>query len=216
MSRHGGRIILSLSDNKSYAVRNGTNLYFVQLRAAYKDVKDGVETPYLLFAFVTLCAATLEYSLNYLILEYCIDKYGPHNYKQYCEIFINFQFKNKLYLVPTLLSDGKLVVDNSNGSIKKLEELIVLRNRILHNKESLEAIETPDLGTSIIDNGVFVPVENAEVNLSFSLKDNPIETLSKQLCMQFGDALGDFRTYIMTPAFEDSLVECSLLKLCSW
>lgn len=216
MERYAGRIILSLSDTTSYAVRNNTEIYYQQLRAAYKDIKSGVNTPYLMFAFVTLCAATLEYSLNYLILEYCVGKHGPHNYKQYWEMYINVQFKNKLYLVPTLLSDGKLVVDNSNGSIKKLEELIVLRNRILHNKESLEAIETPDLGASIVDNGVFVPVENAEVNLSFSLKDNPVETLSKQLCMQFGDALGDFKTYIMTPAFEDSLGESSLLKQCSW
>ena len=82
-----GRLILNLLDNdKSYYLRNGTKLYYEQLRVAYKDILDGVETAYTFFAFVTLCSATLEASLNFILVNYCLSKYGPLKFKQYCEL----------------------------------------------------------------------------------------------------------------------------------
>lgn len=216
MDKYKGRILLSMLDTKSYAVSNTTELYYEQLRAAYKDIQNGAEVSYLLFAFVTLCSATLECSLNYLILEYCLDKYGPQGYKRYWNTYTKVQFAEKLYIVPTLLSDGELVIQSDHKSIKKLEELIVLRNRILHNKESLEAIETADLGATLIDGQLIIPKDNANIEIAFNLQDNPIETLTKQMCLQFGDALGDFKSQIMYPALRKELKECDILKLRSW
>ena len=78
-----GRLILNLSDNdKSYYLRNGTKLSYVQLRVAYKDILEEAEQPYTFFAFVTLCSATLEASLNFIIVDYCLSKYGPFKFKQ--------------------------------------------------------------------------------------------------------------------------------------
>ena len=216
MENYKGRILISMLDTKSFAINNGTELYYERLRAAYLDIKDDVDKPYLQFAFVTLCAATLEYSLNYLILEYCFDKYGPDNYKRYCDTYIGVKFVEKLYLVPTLLSDGQLVLKSDHKYIKELEELITLRNRILHNKESLEFIETPYLGAKIEDEKLVIPIENTSIQVSFNLKDNHIETLTKQKCLQYGDALGDFKTHILTPFLKKEIKECEILKLCGW
>jgi len=154
--------------------------------------------------------------LNYLILEHCLDKYGPHDYKRYWNTYTKVQFAEKLYVVPTLLSEGALVIQSDHRAIKKLEELIVLRNRILHNKEALETIETPDLGATVIDGQLIIPKDNANIEIAFSLQDNPIETLTKQMCLEFGDALGAFRNQIMYPALRKELKECDVLKLRSW
>jgi hypothetical protein len=216
MNKHAGKIILNLTDTNSFAMMNGTELYYEQLREAYSDIKNDKEAKYLFFAFVSLCAATLEYSLNYLIVNFCIDKYGPHNYKTYYETYINISFKNKLHLIPTLLSDGLLVIDKDNPTINKLEELISLRNKILHNKEALEVIETPDIGATVVNDELVMPALNSEVEISFLLKDNSLTSLTKQLCLEFGDALGVFKSSIMTPGLEGKLVVGRLLKECSW
>jgi hypothetical protein len=205
-----------MSDTKSYAVTNGTERYYDQLRGAYNDIKNGSEASYLLFAFVTLCAATLEYSLNYLMLEYCIDKYGPDEYKRYLNTYTRIAFKEKLYIVPTLLSEGLLVINENHRSVKKLEELIELRNRILHNKESLEPIDTPYIGATIIEDQLVIPVKNSNIEVTIKFKDNPIETLTKLMCLQFGEALGDFKSHIMTPGLHKKLKVSHLLKSRSW
>jgi hypothetical protein len=64
---------------KSYILWNGTESYYKRLRSAFKDISEDKEGDYLHFAFFTLCASTLEYSLNFILTDYCVDKYGHDN-----------------------------------------------------------------------------------------------------------------------------------------
>jgi len=212
-----GRIILNLSDgDKSYYLRNGTKLYYDQLRVAYKDIVDGIEKPYTFFAFVTLCSATLEASLNFIIVDYCLNKYGPLQFKQYSDSYIGLRFKNKLHIIPSLLSDGKLMIDENNISVKQLDTLIELRNKLLHNKESLETFNSPNLNAEIIDNNIVIPELNANVEFQLLIKDNPIESINREMCLEFGAALGCFKKLIMDVVLDGVLSTNELIKECSW
>jgi hypothetical protein len=212
-----GRLILNLTDNdKSYYLRNGANLYYEQTRAAYKDILNGVEQSYTYFAFITLCSATLEASLNFLIINHFLHKYGPLNYTLYCESYINLRFKNKLHIVPSLLSEGKLMINDDNAFVKKLDELITLRNKLLHNKETLETFELPYLDSQVMDGGLFIPESNSNVEFKISVRDNPIEAISKDKCLSFGEALGQFKKFIMDAALSETLTKNELIKECSW
>jgi len=212
-----GRLILNLSENDhSFFLRNGTKLYYEKLRIAYKDILDGVERPYTYFAFVTLCSATLEASLNFLIIDYYLNKYGPIRYKQYCESYMGLPFKNKLHIMPSLLSEGKLMIDEDNSAIKQLEALIALRNRLLHNKETLEAFNLPNVGAEIKDGNLIIPESKKDLEFELMIKDNPIETISKELCIKFGKALGEFKKHIMDLALSDSFSTNKMVKECSW
>ncbi|WP_426669400.1 hypothetical protein ACPPVU_24700 [Mucilaginibacter sp. McL0603] len=212
-----GRLILNLSDNdKSYYLRNGTKLYYEQLRVAYKDILGGAERPYTYFAFVTLCSATLEASLNFIILNFCLNKYGPLKLREYYESYIGLRFKSKLHIIPSLLSEGKLIINEDNPSVKQLEMLITLRNRLLHNKETLETFDLPHLGSEIIDGNLVIPVSNANIEFQILVKDNPIESIDRDMCLKFGEALGCFKKLIMDAALTDTFIANEMLMLCSW
>ncbi len=212
-----GRLILNLTDNdKSFYLRNGTKLYYEQLREAYKDILGGAERPYTYFAFVTLCAATLEASLNFIIINHCLNKYGPEKFGQYCDSYIGLRFRNKLNIIPSLLSDGKLMINEANPSVKQLEMLISLRNRLLHNKETLETFELPSLGCEIIDGNLVIPVANANVEFQLQVKDNALESIDKAMCLKFGEALGFFKKLIMDTAVGEEFAANEMIEERSW
>jgi hypothetical protein len=188
--------------DKGYILWNGTETYFEKLRSAYVDIKNDKEAEYLYFSFFTLCSATLEYSLNFLLTDYCLNQYGHEDYKQYAEGYINLQFGKKLLMTPTIISNGKYAFKKSHSAYKTLLELIALRNRILHNKEFLKEFDTPPL-TGLAEKSI--------IEFQIPFETNHIDTLTKELCLRIGDALGKFKSFFMTPALLDELGENEML-----
>jgi hypothetical protein len=187
-------------ERKSYILWNGTDVYYKKLRAAYVDISKDVKSDYLHFGFFTLCASTLEYSLNFILTDYCVNKFGPDKYKSYAEGYINMQFGKKLLMGPSIISGGQFTTNEDSPTFKNLMELISLRNRILHNKEFLKEFD--------------IPKDQKLTDFKFDLKldPNPIDTLTKDNCLKFGDSLGIFKKLIMTPALTGDLEENELLK----
>ena len=184
--------------DKSYLLANGTEAYYEKLRAAYKDVQKNRKTEYLYFGFFTLCAATLEYSLNYLLTDYCVNQFGPQKYKSYAEGYINISFGKKLLMTPNILSGGHLILNEDDASYKALSELISLRNKILHNREFLNTFDFPSIAE-------LKEKKKNKVEFQISLDANHIDSLTKEKCLRFGNALGDFKQYIMIPALNNDL-----------
>jgi len=209
------RLIINLTGDKSFYLWNGLETYYKKLRAAYTDILNDLNSEYLYFGFFTLCASTLEYSLNFILADYCIDKFGPENYKTYCKEYIGLSFQNKLLMIPHIISDGKYMLNENHPSFNQLEDLITLRNRILHNKEFLKEINIPIQG-ELIDGIVIVPIEKSEVEFSIDVATNYIDTLTKDKCINYGNALGDFKQFIMTPALTKDLKENPMIKEQTW
>jgi hypothetical protein len=198
------RLILNLNgDTKGFVLWNGTETYYQKLRAAYTDISKGAKSDYLYFGFFTLCAATLEYSLNYILTDYCLKHYGHETYKRYAEGYINMSFPKKLLMAPSIISNGQLKFNEESTTFKTLCELITLRNRILHNKEFLKTFDTPSL---TLDNGP------DSVEFQIPMEPNYIDTLDKDLCIKFGKALGDFKNLIMDPSLDSDLKINDLLQ----
>lgn len=200
------KLLINLSDNdKSYFLWNGTESYYEKLRTAYQEVLGENHSEHLYFGFFTLCSATLEYSLNFILADFAVRKFGPSKYKRYCDGYINLPLRRKLFMAPNIISEGEYVINENHITFKKLEQLVKLRNRILHNKEFLNEFYIPDLNVEVTEDSIFVPKDKSEINFEFEVKDNPINTLNKKLCIDFGNALGDFKKYLMTPSINNEL-----------
>lgn len=187
---------------KSYVLWNGTETYYKKLRSAYTDILKSSETEYLHFSFFTLCAATLEYSLNFILTNFCLDHFGQDKYKSFAEGYINMSFQKKLLMTPSIISNGKLTINESGQTFKTLSELITLRNRILHNKEFLQEINFPSISDSL---------DKEQIEFQLVIEPNHIETLNRDSCIRFGTALGDFKKHLMDQALNNKLTENTLL-----
>ena len=199
---HRGRLIINLEGNgKSYSLWDGTKSYYKKLRIAYKDIKEDNVREYSYFSFFILCAATLEYSLNYLLADFCLDKYGSENCQPYIDGYISLNFKKKILMTPSILSKDELVFDKDKTTFKKLNELVGLRNKIMHGKEFLNELDIPNL----VDNTL------EEIMFELTTRPNPIDSLNKTKCLEYGQALGDFKKFVMEPWFENELKENELL-----
>ena len=104
-------------------------------------------------------------------------------------------------MIPSILTEGKLLFNEDTTAFKKLNELVGLRNKIMHGKEELNEFEFPNLSDITED----------EIHFQLETKPNPIDSLDKTKCLEFGHALGDFKKYIMTPWFDHVLKENKLL-----
>jgi len=202
-----GRFVINEDGNKIYFLWNGTETYYEKLRIAYKDILNDVKSEYLYFSFFTLCASTLEYSLNHILINYSIDAFGYNKYKTYFETYINIPFRKKLLMLPYIISNGKYVFNENYSSYKVLEELITLRNKILHNKDFLNEYEFSKIKRFGESTGKDIDSEHGNVEFEIPFDENFIDTLTKDKCLIFGDALGDFRKYIMTPFLSGNLIE---------
>lgn len=200
--KHRGRLILNVKgEGKSYSLWDGTESYYEKLRLAYQDIEDDNISEYSHFSFFILCAATLEYSLNYLIADYCLNTYGPEKCKPFIDAYVSLSFKKKILMTPSILSNGELMFNEDKNEFKKLNELVGLRNKIMHGKESLNEFDFPNISEITED----------EIEFQLETKPNPIDRLNKTKCLEFGRALGDFKKYIMTPWFDHDLKENKLL-----
>ena len=199
---HGGRLIINVEGNgRSYFLWNGTESYYKKLRLAYKDIKEDNINEYSHFGFFILCAATLEYSLNYLIADYCLNTYGPEKCQPFIDGYTSLNFKKKILMIPSILSNGELIFNEDKTAFKKLNELVSLRNKIMHGKEALNEFDFPNIKES----------EVKEIEFEIATKPNPIDSLNKAKCLEFGHALGDFKKFIMEPWFNNDLNENDLL-----
>lgn len=204
MEQPAGRLIINVEGiDKGYILWNGTESYYKKLRVAYLDIKNDLKSEYLYFGFFTLCSATLEYSLNYILTDFCLNHFGHDNYKQYAEGYINLSFPKKLLITPTIVSNGKYVFNNDNPYYKSLKELITLRNRILHNKEFLKEFDFPLLNEKS---------GKETIEFQIPMEANHIDTLTKESCLRFGDALGKFKSCFMTPALSNNLTKNEMLN----
>ena len=121
-------------------------------------------------------------------------------------------FKNKLLLLPHIISDGKFKINDDSFAFKKLAELINLRNKILHNKEFLKEF---DIGINLNYDGekIIVPEGKSDIiNFSFEVEDNIIDKIDKHLCLEIAEAMGDFKKHIMIPSIESIIKENPLIK----
>lgn len=196
-----GKLLVHLEGTeKSYILWNGTESYYDKLRSAYTDISKDTKVDYLFVGFFTLCAATLEYSLNFILTHYCVDKFGPEKYRRFAEGYIGLPFAKKLLMTPIIVSDSSLIFNEDHRSFKNLLELITLRNRILHNKDFLKEFDFPKI----------TPLTKG-VKFDIKIDANPIDTLTKEKCLEFGNSLGDFKKLVMTPAISGALVESELI-----
>jgi hypothetical protein len=205
------KLKLGLTGNKSYYLRNGTEDYLKKMRAAYKDIQADATSEYLYFGFFTLCSATLEYALNFILADYCVEQFGIERYKTYLEEYISLKFKNKLLLLPHVISNGKFVMNEDCAAFKRLAEMINLRNQLLHNKEFLSEFDLP-INLKEEEGSLIVPLGEESLNFTLEIKDTPIQRLNKENCLHYGNAIGDFKKYIMTPALTVGLSVNMMVK----
>ena len=189
--------------DKSYILWNGTESYYKKLRLAYADIVNNQQADYLYFGFFTLCAATLEYSLNFILTDFCLEEFGLSKYKPKAKKYINLSFAEKLRQSANIISNGQLVINENNSSYRTLLDLITLRNRILHNKEFLTEFDF----SFVLETEI-----REEIEFQIEVIPNHIDTLTKDNCISFGKALGDFKTFIMTPALTHDLIENAMVQ----
>ena len=138
-------------NGKSYFLWNNALAYYKKLNHLFEDIKSDTPKDYLYPCFITLCSATLEYSLNLIYVLYCFRHFEYEDYKSYLETYRNMCFKNKLFMFPYIISEGKLIINEDSQEIKSLYELITKRNGLLHNSEKLRTFDVPDINASIIN-----------------------------------------------------------------
>lgn len=189
--------------DKSYILWNGTESYYKKLRLAYSDIVNNQQADYLYFGFFTLCAATLEYSLNFILTDFCLDELGLSKYKPQAKKYIGLPFAEKLKQSAIIISKGQFAVNENSNSYKTLLELITLRNRILHNKEFLTEFDF----SFVLEKEI-----RKEIEFQIEVIPNHIDTLTKDKCISFGKALGDFKKFIMTPALTHELAENKMVQ----
>ena len=95
-------------------------------------------------------------------------------------------------MLPSILSEGSLIINQEQSSFITLEELITLRNKILHNKDSLKVTELP-IKSEVVDGQIILPYVGENLELNIKLCTSHIDSLSQELCIRFGEAMGDFK-----------------------
>ena len=153
-------------NGQSYFLWNNALAYYKKLNHLFEDIKSDTPKDYLYPCFITLCSATLEYSLNLIYALYCFRHFEYEDYKSYLETYGNMRFKHKLFMFPYIISEGKLIVNEDSQNIKSLYELIKKRNGLLHNSEKLQTLDVPDINASIVNDKLVIPSEISEFELT--------------------------------------------------
>lgn len=199
-------------NDKSYYLWNNSKSYYEKLDHALDDIIDNVDKDYLYFSFISLCSATLEYSLNFLYAYYCYNEFSFEMYKSYLDIYTKMNFKSKLFILPYILSQGKYVTNDRCKYFKALCDLIKKRNGLLHNSEKMYEYDFPDIHSIIQGNNLLVPVEYSKVEIILSVEDNLINSITKEDCISVGNAMLAFYKYIMIPYVNHGkLEECDFI-----
>ena len=152
MEKKPGRARIELGkEQKNYSLINNTDVYYNKLKTAYQDLSNDMISEYTLFSFVTLCAATLEYSLNYVLAEFCFTNYPLNRFNIHFAVMERMNFKSKLMLVPFICSNNSFMIKNSDSSFHSLTRLIKVRNDLMYAMDTPEAFDSLQIIKS--DNG---------------------------------------------------------------
>lgn len=201
-NQYSATMSINLMGGESYVLVNNVQEYYKRLESLLEDIKKDKLSNYLYFAFIALASATLEFSLNFMLAVFCFEKFRYPEYNRYLRIYEKISFREKLFLLPQIIYEGKCVMNEDNSTIKILYELIKLRNDLLHNTENVQTFEFPDLEARIVDNNLCIPWDNTDngiVTFDFEVKDSTIATLSKEQCIKIAESLLTFRELLMTP-----------------
>lgn len=196
------RLLINLTGEKNYGLVNKTETYYTKLRSAYSDILNDKISNYTYFSFITLCSATLEYSLSFLITEHCFTSYPPELIKVHYESFHRMKFDEKLELLPSICSNDKFVINRENESCKSLKHLISLRNKLIHAKDKPLPFDSINIQ----------PGENNEISVSIAVGPNPIDELTKEMCIEFAEALGKYKSQVLDKCSEKSFEVCEILN----
>ncbi len=183
-------------DGVSSVLWNGTEAYYTKIESAYTDIEKNNYTDSLYFAFFILVISTLEYSLNYILIKRHFDLLGEKKYKQKAKKDIKMNFKEKLLITPKIVSNGEFVINKQSSSFKILTQMVTFRNQILHNKDFHEEIKNKKCN-----------YKNEDGNISFQIEhqQNIIDTITKNNCKKYWQAINDFKNLIMIPCNNHNL-----------
>lgn len=200
-------------NGKSYFLWNNALAYYKKLNHLFEDIKSDTPKDYLYPCFITLCSATLEYSLNLIYALYCFRNFEYEDYHSQLKPYRKKHFKEKLTEFPYIISGGKLITNENSQEIKSLYELITKQNGLLHNSEKLRTFDVPDINASIINDKLVIPSENSQIRILLSAEDNIIDSITKEDCIRIGNAIFSFYKQILLPYVnDDELNICDFIK----
>ncbi len=156
------------------------------------DLEKEGSKDYLKLSYLLLCAATLKYPLNSIYIENVNLKYKAEINKDIAESFVGLSFKKKLQIAPIIISDNQYKFKKDHHTINILNELIVKRNKILHNKSYFKQL-------------------NLESDGSFLIGEEKVTKIDNKKCLSYGEALTKFYNGFVIPARGNSLVETDFL-----
>lgn len=184
---------------EAFVFLNLTENYHDMFQDAQKDLEKKNFPSYLLFSHLAICSSALEYSLNHALIYHAISTIGPLAYRKFSESLIGMRFKNKLHSAPIIITNGKYRFNPEHKSIKSIEEMISVRNALLHRKEFLR--KSPVIQE---ENGHYV---TAHVPLEKTLFG-----LTKERCLRFGHALINLKAEFFVPIEKnEELLETDLI-----
>jgi len=166
--------------------------YYSLLESMKLDLEEEEKKDYLKLSYLLICAATLEYTLNSIYIMHVNLKYDAESNKEIAECFVGQNFKTKLQIAPVIISDNKFKFRKDNNIIKSLNELILKRNKILHNKSYFTQLNMNNDGT-------------------FEIKSDLVSKIDKKKCLEFGNALKIYLDDFIFPSRNNSLKENDLL-----
>ncbi|MBQ2885494.1 MAG: hypothetical protein IJE43_17340 [Alphaproteobacteria bacterium] len=207
--------LLLNGEGKSYFIKNNLDLYYSKIESALIDLNKGLGVDYLCFSFISLCSATLEYSLNLIYSDFFLGQFAC-DYEPYAKAFYKMEFKLKLRLLPYIISNGKFIFNENYKTFQSLNSLIKLRNLLLHPNGCIEGIELGSIFPNMEFDGknLIIETENTEVEFSVNSKESTIETLNKRDCINYGLALLEFRDLVLTPFLSNhNIEENSMVRL---
>ena len=120
------RETMKISFRASVKFERMLNIFRETYRASKQQ--DALTVPY-----VVMCAAALEAILNDALLEHAAEKWGNEQ-KDYGNSLLAMSFRNKLDLLPPLLTSHKYRFDKENWVYQRLGALISARNNLVHPK----------------------------------------------------------------------------------
>jgi len=193
-----------MNDIPKKLIIDQTENYFDLLRKVHQDLKKENPPDYLLFCYLSLCSATLEYSINWVFIDFCISKFGLDEYQTYAEAYLSNSFKSKLYLMPITVTESKFRFNGNHKAIKTLEQLISRRNTMLHNKSFLKYIDVEIIKRTEDE------IESFNIN-NFKF-NNLLISLCKKEVFDYGTALGKLRRDFFDQYRNSSIKETDLIK----
>ena len=118
------------------------------------------------------------------------------------------RFRGKLFILPHVLSEGKLAINEDCKYVKFLYELISKRNGLLHDSEEIKEFDFPDLHATMIGKEfIAIPVEFAQVEFAIARKESTIESLTKEMCINIGEAMLAFYSKVILPYVNEGRLE---------